>query len=703
VTPRETNADSDSPVRSSINVPPDLVVGLLGSADENLRALERILAADIHVRGNALTLSGEPADVALAERVISELMAIVDSGQRLTPDAVRHSVAMLTGTGDESPAEVLTLDILSRRGKTIRPKTLNQKRYVDAIDAHTIVFGIGPAGTGKTYLAMAKAVNALQTKQVSRIILTRPAVEAGERLGFLPGTLYEKIDPYLRPLYDALHDMMDPELIPKLMSAGVIEVAPLAFMRGRAQPLFTKVLTPAGFRPIGDLRVGDFVIGSDGRETEVLGVYPQGFKEIYRVYTQDGSSTLASGDHLWSVYTHADRRRGRPARVLQTKEMLGNLRAAHQHRYELPLLSSPVDFESRPVPLDPYALGLLLGDGCFSCTATPGFTTADPELAEALGRLIPGIEPRRKSDIDYVLNRITTPGEVITIENPVTGAMRRLGLIGAKSNTKFVPDDYLFNTPDVRLAVLQGLFDSDGDPVPQQERTCRIQFTTVSDRLRDHVVFLVQSLGGVAYARTRPAQVRKPGLARGRDVHHRADAHILDIRLPEGVAPFRLARKVAKYGATGGGRPMRFVHRIEPAGTEEAVCIQVAAEDSLYVTEDFLLTHNTLNDAFIILDEAQNTTGEQMKMFLTRLGFGSKVVVTGDITQVDLPGGATSGLRAAMHILDGIDDIHFAELTSADVVRHRLVSEIVDAYAKSEEPALMNRAQRRASGARPRR
>ena len=703
MTPRETNADSDSPVRSSINVPPDLVVGLLGSADENLRALERILAADIHVRGNALTLSGEPADVALAERVISELMAIVDSGQRLTPDAVRHSVAMLTGTGDESPAEVLTLDILSRRGKTIRPKTLNQKRYVDAIDAHTIVFGIGPAGTGKTYLAMAKAVNALQTKQVSRIILTRPAVEAGERLGFLPGTLYEKIDPYLRPLYDALHDMMDPELIPKLMSAGVIEVAPLAFMRGRAQPLFTKVLTPAGFRPIGDLRVGDFVIGSDGRETEVLGVYPQGFKEIYRVYTQDGSSTLASGDHLWSVYTHADRRRGRPARVLQTKEMLGNLRAAHQHRYELPLLSSPVDFESRPVPLDPYALGLLLGDGCFSCTATPGFTTADPELAEALGRLIPGIEPRRKSDIDYVLNRITTPGEVITIENPVTGAMRRLGLIGAKSNTKFVPDDYLFNTPDVRLAVLQGLFDSDGDPVPQQERTCRIQFTTVSDRLRDHVVFLVQSLGGVAYARTGPAQVRKPGLARGRDVHHRADAHILDIRLPEGVAPFRLARKVAKYDATGGGRPMRFVHRIEPAGTEEAVCIQVAAEDSLYVTEDFLLTHNTLNDAFIILDEAQNTTGEQMKMFLTRLGFGSKVVVTGDITQVDLPGGATSGLRAAMHILDGIDDIHFAELTSADVVRHRLVSEIVDAYAKSEEPALMNRAQRRASGARPRR
>jgi phosphate starvation-inducible PhoH-like protein len=706
VTPRETNAaDSPTtPVRSSIDVPPDLVVGLLGSADENLRALERILAADLHVRGNAVTLSGEPADVALAERVISELVAIVAGGQPLTPEVVRHSVAMLIGTGNESPAEVLTLDILSRRGKTIRPKTLNQKRYVDAIDAHTIVFGIGPAGTGKTYLAMAKAVNALQRKQVSRIILTRPAVEAGERLGFLPGTLSEKIDPYLRPLYDALHDMMDPELIPKLMASGVIEVVPLGYMRGRAQPVFTKVLTPNGFRPIGELQVGNRVIGSDGQPTEVLGVYPQGFKEIYRVHTQDGSSTLASGDHLWSVYTRRDRSASKPPRVLQTKEMIGHLRAAHYHRYELPLLSAPVSFAARTVPLDPYALGLLLGNGCFSCRATPTFATNDPELAKSLESCIPGVQVRWKSGVDYVLNRITRPGEVITIENPVTGAIRRLGLAGARSSTKFIPEDYLLNSPDVRLAVLQGLLDSDGGPVTQHRRTCRIQFTTVSDRLRDDVAFLVQSLGGVVYQRTRAAEGRKPGLAGGRDVRHRSDAHILDIRLPEGVVPFRLARKAAKYDATGGGRPMRFVDRIEPAGTEEAVCIQVAAADSLYVTEDFLLTHNTLNDAFIILDEAQNTTQEQMKMFLTRLGFGSKVVVTGDVTQIDLPGGNRSGLRAAVDILEGIDDIHIAELTSVDVVRHRLVSEIVDAYARYEEPGLtMNRAARRASGARSRR
>ena len=140
---------------------------------------------------------------------------------------------MLQGDSAERPTDVLGPAILSSRGRTIRPKTVNQKRYVDAIDRHTIVFGIGPAGTGKTYLAMAKAVKALQAKEVNRIILTRPAVEAGERLGFLPGTLYEKIDPYLRPLYDALHDMIDPDSIPRLMAAGTIEVAPLAYMRGR--------------------------------------------------------------------------------------------------------------------------------------------------------------------------------------------------------------------------------------------------------------------------------------------------------------------------------------------------------------------------------------------------------------------------------------------------------------------------------------
>jgi phosphate starvation-inducible PhoH-like protein len=254
---------------------------------------------------------------------------------------VTHALGILRAGEAERPAEVLNLNILSRRGRTIRPKTLNQKRYVDAIDRHTIVFGIGPAGTGKTYLAVAKAVQALQSKQVNRIILTRPAVEAGERLGYLPGTLLDKIDPYLRPLFDALHDMVDPESIPRLTQGGTIEIAPLAYMRGR-----------------------------------------------------------------------------------------------------------------------------------------------------------------------------------------------------------------------------------------------------------------------------------------------------------------------------------------------------------------------TLNDAFIILDEAQNTTPEQMKMFLTRLGFGSKIVVTGDVTQVDLPTGQRSGLRVVRDILDGVEDVHFAELTSTDVVRHRLVGDIVDAYARYDAEVVQAAAPRSAAGGR---
>ena len=313
-------------VVSKIVVPAEQsMVALLGNRDEVLATIERVLSSDVHVRGNEITLTGSARDNATGVLLFEQLLALLAAGEQLNTDVVERSLGLVRQADGSAPADVLSLSILSGRGRTIRPKTVNQKRYVEAIDEHTIVFGIGPAGTGKTYLAMAKAVQALQAKQVNRIILTRPAVEAGERLGFLPGTLYDKIDPYLRPLYDALHDMLDPESIPRLMAAGTIEVAPLAYMRGR-----------------------------------------------------------------------------------------------------------------------------------------------------------------------------------------------------------------------------------------------------------------------------------------------------------------------------------------------------------------------TLNDAFIILDEAQNTSAEQMKMFLTRLGFGSRIVVTGDVTQVDLPSGTTSGLRVVRDILDGIEDVHFATLTSTDVVRHRLVGRIVDAYARHD-------------------
>ena len=221
--------------RTLITVPTAIpMVALVGPADKNLKEIESAFPnVSMTVRGNEIALRGDVEECEHVEQLVTELLVVLRSGQDINPEVIKRSISMLKSHPQKHPAEVLSLNIVSNRGRTIRPKTANQKAYVEAISEHTITFGIGPAGTGKTYLAMAKAVAALQAREVNRIILTRPAVEAGEHLGFLPGTLTEKIDPYLRPLFDALHDMLDQDAIPKLMQSGVIEVAPLAYMRGR--------------------------------------------------------------------------------------------------------------------------------------------------------------------------------------------------------------------------------------------------------------------------------------------------------------------------------------------------------------------------------------------------------------------------------------------------------------------------------------
>ena len=209
---------------------------VLGENDQALAALEDAVPdTDVHVRGHQVTLRGTDDALRRGEHIMRSLSELAGTGQPVTAEAVQRAANLF---GDDRASgrkleEVLSRTILSSRGRTIRPKTMGQKSYIEAIESSTITFGIGPAGTGKTYLAVAMAVQKLLSKQINRIILTRPAVEAGERLGFLPGSLNEKIDPYLRPLYDALHDMLDPESIPRLMGAGTIEVAPLAYMRGR--------------------------------------------------------------------------------------------------------------------------------------------------------------------------------------------------------------------------------------------------------------------------------------------------------------------------------------------------------------------------------------------------------------------------------------------------------------------------------------
>ena len=227
---------TDSPTTGTTRtlvLPGDLApVQILGARDEVLRAVEKGFPdVDIHVRGTAVTVSGQAPRVDTVMVLLSELIDVARTGTPLGADAVERAISLLEAAA--RPVEVLAEDVLTARGRTIRPKSLGQKAYTDAIEESTITFGVGPAGTGKTYLAMAKAVDALARQQVSRIILTRPAVEAGESLGFLPGSLTDKIDPYLRPLYDALHDMLEPQALPRLMAAGTIEVAPLAYMRGR--------------------------------------------------------------------------------------------------------------------------------------------------------------------------------------------------------------------------------------------------------------------------------------------------------------------------------------------------------------------------------------------------------------------------------------------------------------------------------------
>jgi phosphate starvation-inducible protein PhoH and related proteins len=218
-------------MRRRIELANDVAAELAGSEDTVLRALEGHLDARVFLRGNVVTLEGDEPGVRTGEQVVREIADLVAQGHTIAPGTIEAVTGALDA--DRSPAEILEDVVWRHRASKVAPKTVNQKRYVDSVRRHTITFGIGPAGTGKTFLAVAMAAAALSRREVNRIILTRPAVEAGERLGFLPGDMMAKVDPYLRPLFDALRDMLDPERVAQHLDRGVIEVAPLAFMRGR--------------------------------------------------------------------------------------------------------------------------------------------------------------------------------------------------------------------------------------------------------------------------------------------------------------------------------------------------------------------------------------------------------------------------------------------------------------------------------------
>ena len=335
-----------------LTLPEDAIRALYGPYDENIKHLESLIPVRINLRGNELIIEGEEEDVAVVERILEDYAALFDEGRRMSNDDLKSAFKQIAEDRASTLRDYFVKARLNPSGKKqVVARSAMQRRYLEAIDKYDAVFGIGPAGTGKTFLAVAKAIEALFQKRVNRIVLARPAVEAGEKLGFLPGDLQDKVDPYLRPLYDALFDLVDYERVTKLLEKRIIEIAPLAFMRGRAESLDSLLMTPTGWRKMGEIKVGDFVIGSDGKPTEVLGVFPQGKKPVYRLTMTDGASAVACAEHLWQVKTMEDKRRNKPARVLQTQEMIGSLRRNHQYRYELPLLSAPVEWEHRSVPV----------------------------------------------------------------------------------------------------------------------------------------------------------------------------------------------------------------------------------------------------------------------------------------------------------------------------------------------------------------
>jgi SNF2 family DNA or RNA helicase len=361
---------------------------------------------------------------------------------------------------------------------------------------------------------------------------------------------------------------------------------------GKAQPLDAKLLTPTGWKTMGEVKVGDLVIGSDGKATRVTGVYPQGEKEVFKVTFSDGSATECCDEHLWYVNTPVRNYRNAPGRVMELRKIRERLRDSSNNSMHFVPLVEAVEFAppKAPLPLDPYLLGVLLGDGGIAHRCL--FSSADAELVQEVESLLPaGVSVRATGHgVDY---RIA--GDKPGGENPVIEALRRLELFGLRSHEKFVPHCYKFAPTEVRLQVLQGLLDTDGHVRPADNN---IEYCTTSLMLARDVQFLIQSLGGTARIREKETTGRL--------------AYRMSVILPGEVAPFRLSRKADVYQPRQKYPPSRAIVDITPVGTKPCQCIAVDAPDHLYVTDDFIVTHNTIQLISLLLAEREKlaaTTG----------------------------------------------------------------------------------------------
>ena len=568
-----------------------------------------------------------------------------------------------------------------RRAVTLSPRNKSQRDYVKKLQDETksIIFAIGPAGTGKTMLAVQNGIKLFQEGKIEKIVVTRPAVSADEDLGLLPGTLEEKMAPWTRPIFDVFSEYYQKRDITKYLEEGVIEISPLAYMRGRAEPMTSLIPTPTGPRKMGGLKVGDLVLGSDGQPTAITGVFPQGMIPVADVHFSDGSVVRCSKNHLWNTRTQSQRTKNMGYSTKTTTEIQQTLKNKHGHKnHEIPLVSSPVMIESKNIPMNPYVLGCLLGDGSISCGSI-GFSTADPEMIQL-------IEHRLAHSMKIVKNISSKTGYDYTLsknDGQTKNTMKRilidLGLWGLTAVDKHIPFVYMQNDENVRLEILQGLMDTDGSIFYHKSGKTRVQFYSISEKLAGDVKWLVESLGGVAYSRVK--NTLKNG-THNSGFGHNYDLNVVDIVLPSSINPFKLSRKRDLFNPSSA---LRFITDVIDVGEEECQCISVAADDSLYLTNNFIVTHNTFHNAYIIFDESQNTTPNQMKMALTRIGEGSKMVVTGDLAQADRL--SNNGLiefveKLAEH--PGLKHIDVAYFGHQDIERHAAVKEVLKIYGEEE-------------------
>ena len=623
----------------------------------------------------------------------------------------------------------------------LKPRSENQKTYIKTIHDNCITFCQGVAGSGKTHIAIGLALKYLLEDKVKKIIVTRPVVESGEKIGYLPGP----------------------------------------------QPLDAKILTPSGWVLMGDIKVGDMVIGRDGLPTKVVGVFPKGIKQVYRITTTDGRSTECCADHLWFTQTASDKKNNKKGSVKTTKEIsLSLLNNKNKINHFLPR-NEPVQFIQQQLPMPPYSLGVLLGDGSLSNSIT--FSNTDDELIEKVNAEMSRIgcycvkqSPDRISyNIRSNLYTKKIAKEVCVINthtgdiakyssvgvaaqnlainsntlqtrcrrlsyieglqysfentnkkytNPAKEIIYNLGILGKRAMHKSIPNIYKYSSITDRLELLRGLMDTDGSV---KEKTGEASFCTTSKQLAQDVIELVQSLGGKAKLRS-INRIGKTSVLKktNRMITARHISYEFTVTLPNDMNPFYISRKANRY-------KNNFMQSIGICDIVETVakpvqCIRVENPEHLYITDNYIVTHNTaeeklhpyllpildeisyfipisqfvtlklnnkieivplglmrgrnFHNSFIVADECQNASYDQIKMLLTRLGTNSKMVLTGDVSQSDLQRNMRGGFYTMTQVLGQIEGIGISQLDCSDIVRNPIIGKILsqlDTFENNEK------------------